>query len=150
MFPSYWFRHRVLRCFRRTLVTLRALMRFPTQSNRTDYDTFFGLHPIFMESNQMKTLISAIVIAASVSIPVVSFAQQTNGPLTRADVRAQLITAEQEGLIHQSNSQYPKTAPASEKAATAFDISGYGSAAGGSSQTTVNPMSAKHLLYSHH
>jgi hypothetical protein len=125
-------------------------MRLPTQSNRTDYDTLFGLHPIFMESHQMKTLISAIVIAASFSIPAVSFAQQTNGPLSRADVRAQLITAEHEGLIHQSNSQYPKTVPASEKAATAFDISGYGSVAGGSSQTTVNTMGAKHVLYPHH
>lgn len=98
----------------------------------------------------MKTLISAIIIAASVSIPAVSFAQQTNGPLTRADVRAQLITAEHEGLVHQSNSQYPKTVPTSEKSATAFDMSGYGSAVGGSSQTTTTTMGANRLPYSHH
>ncbi|USU14649.1 DUF4148 domain-containing protein [Paraburkholderia fungorum] len=61
----------------------------------------------------MKTLVSAIIFASALAIPVMSFAQQTNGPLTRAEVRAQLVTAEQEGLIHQSNSQYPKTAPAS-------------------------------------
>ncbi|MFM0597213.1 DUF4148 domain-containing protein [Paraburkholderia dilworthii] len=98
----------------------------------------------------MKTLISTIIIAASISIPAVSFAQQTDGPLTRSEVHSQLITAEHEGLVHQSNSQYPKTVPTSEKAATAFDMSGYGSTAGGSSQTATTTMGAKHLLYSHH
>lgn len=41
----------------------------------------------------MKTLVSAIIIAAATAIPVVSFAQQANDSLTRARVRAQLDTA---------------------------------------------------------
>ncbi|MFM0732640.1 DUF4148 domain-containing protein [Paraburkholderia sediminicola] len=98
----------------------------------------------------MKVLMSAIIIAGSVAMPAVSFAQQTNGPLTRAEVRAQLITAEREGMVHQSNSQYPKTVPTSEKAATAFDMSEYGSAVGGSTQTATSKMGVKHPLYSHH
>jgi hypothetical protein len=98
----------------------------------------------------MKTLVSTIIIAFALAIPAMSFAQQTNGPLTRAEVRAQLVTAEQEGLLHQSNSQYPKTTPASSRTATAFDISGYGSTASGSSQTVIPAMGMKPSLYSHH
>jgi hypothetical protein len=98
----------------------------------------------------MKTLVSAIIIASTLAIPAMSFAQQTNGPLTRAEVRDQLVTAEQEGLVHQSNSQYPKTAPASPRTATAFDISGYGPTASGSSQTVSQAMVLKPSLYSHH
>lgn len=44
----------------------------------------------------MKTLVSAIIIAAATAIPIVSFAQQPNDSLTRAQVRAQLDTAQQE------------------------------------------------------
>jgi hypothetical protein len=105
---------------------------------------------IFLEKHQMKTLVSATIIASALAIPAMSFAQQTNGPLTRAEVRAQLVTAEQEGLVHQSNSQYPKTAPASSRTATAFDISGYGPTASGSSQTVSPAMALKPSLYSHH
>jgi Domain of unknown function (DUF4148) len=109
----------------------------------TDRPNIFG-------EPSMKTLVSAIIFASALAIPVMSFAQQTNGPLTRAEVRAQLVTAEQEGLIHQSNSQYPKTAPASSKTATAFDISGYGPTASGSSQTVSPAMALRPSLYSHH
>ncbi|MGP8434231.1 DUF4148 domain-containing protein [Paraburkholderia fungorum] len=97
----------------------------------------------------MKTLVSAIIIAFALATPVMSFAQQTNGPLTRAEVRAQLVTAEQEGLIHQSNSQYPKTAPALSKTASTFDISGYGPTVNGSSQTVSPAMALRPSLYSH-
>lgn len=98
----------------------------------------------------MKTLVSTIIIASALAIPVMSFAQQTNGPLMRADVRAQLVTAEQEGLIHQSNSEYPKTAPASSRTVSAFDISGYGPTVSGSSQTVSPAMALRPSLYSHH
>ncbi|RKF48948.1 DUF4148 domain-containing protein [Paraburkholderia fungorum] len=98
----------------------------------------------------MKTLVSAIIIASALAIPAMSFAQQTNDPMTRAEVHSQLVTAGQEGLLHQSNSQYPKTAPASSRTATAFDISGYGPTASGSSQTVIPAMGVKPSLYSHH
>lgn len=98
----------------------------------------------------MKTLVSAILAASVFIIPSMSFAQQTNEPVTRAQVRAQLGAAEQEGFLHQSNSQYPKTVPASPKAAGAFDISGYGPAVGGSSEAATTTDGMRHLLYSHH
>lgn len=98
----------------------------------------------------MKSLMSAIIVASILAIPALSFARQTNGPLTRAEVRAQLVTAERDGLLHQSNSQYPKTVPASSRTATAFDISGYGPTVGGSSQTVTPPTAAKPSLFSHH
>ncbi|MFL9984435.1 DUF4148 domain-containing protein [Paraburkholderia sediminicola] len=44
----------------------------------------------------MKTLISAIVVAAALVAPVASFAQ-SNQPVTRAEVRAQLVQLEKAG-----------------------------------------------------
>lgn len=44
----------------------------------------------------MKSLIQAVVIAAAVVIPVASFAQ-SNAPVTRAQVRAELVQLEQAG-----------------------------------------------------
>ncbi len=47
----------------------------------------------------MKSLIQAVVVAAVLAIPAVSFAQstQSNQPLTRAEVKAQLIQIEKAG-----------------------------------------------------
>lgn len=104
----------------------------------------------FLEKHLMKPLVSAIIVASALATPALSSAQQTNGPLTRAEVRAQLVTAEQEGMLHQSKSQYPKTAPASSRTATAFDISGYGPTASGSSQTVTPEVGPKPSLFSHH
>jgi len=44
----------------------------------------------------MKSLIQAVAIAAVLATPVASFAQ-SNQPLTRAEVRAQLVQIEQAG-----------------------------------------------------
>ncbi|MFM0259968.1 DUF4148 domain-containing protein [Paraburkholderia sediminicola] len=101
----------------------------------------------------MKTLMSTIIIAAAIAMPAASFAQQTNGPLTRAQVRDGLVTAEQQGLVHQPKSQYPKALPASTGTTTGFDVSGYGPAVAGSSQTAAAPaapISMDHSLFSHH
>jgi hypothetical protein len=79
----------------------------------------------------MKTLMSTIIIAAATAIPAVSFAQQANDPLTRAQVRAQLDTAQQKGLVHQSKTQFPKAAPLNRGNVPATDTSGYGLGIGG-------------------
>jgi hypothetical protein len=60
----------------------------------------------------MKSLISAVVIATALVVPVVSFAQQADG-LTRAQVRAELVTAQKAGLLNQNDVNYPKTVPQS-------------------------------------
>ncbi|WCM24568.1 DUF4148 domain-containing protein [Paraburkholderia bryophila] len=59
----------------------------------------------------MKSLISAVVVASALIVPAVSFAQQTNGPVTRAQVRAELVAAQQAGLLNQNDTTYPKAVP---------------------------------------
>lgn len=45
----------------------------------------------------MKSLIAAVAAAAVLAVPAVSFAQQANAPVTRAQVKAELIQLEQAG-----------------------------------------------------
>ncbi len=56
----------------------------------------------------MKSLLSAALIASVLAVPAVSFAQQSNGPLTRAQVRAELVAAQKAGLLNQNDTNYPK------------------------------------------
>ncbi|EDZ98500.1 conserved hypothetical protein [Burkholderia sp. H160] len=60
----------------------------------------------------MKSLLSAVVVAAALIVPAVSFAQQANAPITRAQVRAELVAAQKAGLLNQNDTNYPKTVPA--------------------------------------
>jgi hypothetical protein len=102
-----------------------------------------------MEIAQMKVLLSVIVVSA-LAIPAVSFAQQTNNPSTRAEVRSQLVTAEQQGLLHQSKTQYPKAAPSISAHAATADTSGYGPNIAGSSQAAMTSAGQERALFSHH
>jgi hypothetical protein len=53
-------------------------------------------------------LVQSMIVAAVVAIPALSFAQ-SNQPLTRADVRAQLVELQQAGYNPSSDhTQYPK------------------------------------------
>lgn len=61
----------------------------------------------------MKSLISAVVVASALIVPAVSFAQQANGPVTRTQVRAELVSAQQAGLLNQNDTNYPKSVPQS-------------------------------------
>jgi hypothetical protein len=45
----------------------------------------------------VKTLVSAVVLASTLAAPVVSFAQRSNGPVTRAQVRAELVQLQKAG-----------------------------------------------------
>jgi hypothetical protein len=45
----------------------------------------------------IKSLIPAVVLASALAAPVVSFAQQSNAPVTRAQVRAELVQLEKAG-----------------------------------------------------
>lgn len=101
----------------------------------------------------MKSLIQAVVVAA-VLTPVVSFAQ-SNQPLTRAEVRAQLVQIEQAGYspARGRDPYYPTDIQAAEARVAAqngtaqAETTGYGSATSGSSQSgqraeiTVSPYS---------
>ncbi|SIO42279.1 DUF4148 domain-containing protein [Paraburkholderia phenazinium] len=62
----------------------------------------------------MKSLMQAIVVAGVFAIPVASFAQ-SNGPLTRAQVRAESVELEQTGWRPgQGRTTYPAEIQAAE------------------------------------
>ncbi|HEV3424222.1 MAG TPA: DUF4148 domain-containing protein [Paraburkholderia sp.] len=87
----------------------------------------------------MKSLIKAVVIAALVTAPLAAFAQ-SNQPLTRAQVRAELVQVEKAGynpsdwIHYPENIQAAEARVAAEKGAAQADASGYGSSADSTSQ----------------
>lgn len=92
----------------------------------------------------MKAVFSALVVATLFAAPVASFAQasQSNQPLTRAQVRQELVDLEQAGYDPLSDRQdYPRNILRAEARLAAQraqkaqgDTSGYGAQASGSSQ----------------
>jgi Domain of unknown function (DUF4148) len=83
----------------------------------------------------MKSLIQAVVVAAAVlAAPVAAFAQ-SNQPVTRAEVRADLVQVEKAGYY--PNRQNPQASPTELQAAearVAAQNTAFGGVAGGSSQ----------------
>ncbi|WP_094780237.1 DUF4148 domain-containing protein [Paraburkholderia ribeironis] len=97
----------------------------------------------------MKSLISAVLVASALIVPAVSFAQQANGPVTRAEVRAELVAAQKAGLVYQNDTEYPKTAVQGNAAVVAStqasqDVGGVN---GGSSAAGA-PSSVQQRLFS--
>jgi hypothetical protein len=86
----------------------------------------------------MKSLIKAVAIALVLAAPVASFAQ-SNQPLTRAEVRAQLIQIEKAGYNPSASDDhtYPADVQAAEAKVAAQNAatSGVGGVASGSSQS---------------
>lgn len=92
----------------------------------------------------MKSLIKAVALAVVLAAPVASFAQSEQ-PLTRAEVKAQLIQIEQAGYnpAVATDSTYPADIQAAEaRVAAQHDATGYGSSANGSSQTGTSAPAA--------
>jgi type II secretory pathway pseudopilin PulG len=91
----------------------------------------------------MKSLIQAVAIAAVLATPVVSFAQSSNQPLTRAEVRAQLVQLEQAGYspargrdpYYPTDIQAAEARVAAQNATAQAETTGYGPATSGSSQS---------------
>ncbi|MFT4065743.1 DUF4148 domain-containing protein [Paraburkholderia sp.] len=91
----------------------------------------------------MKSLIQAAVVAALVATPFAAFAQsnQNDQPVTRAQVRAELIQLEKAGYDPSTMNadDYPANIQAAEARAAAQNqaaqTSGYGSPAQGSSRS---------------
>jgi hypothetical protein len=91
----------------------------------------------------MKSLISAVAIAAALAVPAVSFAQQANAPKTRAQVRAELVQLEKAGYNpNVSDPMYPQNIQAAQARVSAETLAqsqsqarDYGSVAAGSSQS---------------
>ncbi|RFU46266.1 DUF4148 domain-containing protein [Paraburkholderia sp. DHOC27] len=97
----------------------------------------------------MKSLIKAVALAAILVAPVASFAQSSNQPLTRAEVREQLIQVEKAGYnpATANDYDYPANIQAAEarvaaqnantQAAAQPGASGYGPNVSGTSQVGV-------------
>ncbi|MFP3568488.1 DUF4148 domain-containing protein [Paraburkholderia sp. SIMBA_030] len=93
----------------------------------------------------MKSLIKAVALAVVIAAPVASFAQ-SNQPVTRAEVKAELRQLEQAGYnpAASTDATYPADIQAAEarvaaKNATAqADTTGYGPSANGASQAGHN------------
>ncbi len=84
----------------------------------------------------MKSLIQAVVVAAALVAPVAVFAQSTH-PVTRAQVRAELIELEKAGYNpgRGEDPNYPADIQAAEaKVAAQHAATGFGGTANGSSE----------------
>jgi Domain of unknown function (DUF4148) len=76
----------------------------------------------------MKNLICAI-LAAVLVVPAVSFAQTSNGPVTRAEVRADLVQLEKAGYQPAAKqNHYPDEIQAAEARVQAADYASHGGA----------------------
>jgi hypothetical protein len=96
----------------------------------------------------MKSLIKAVAIAAVLAAPVASFAQSSQEPVTRAQVRNELVQLEGAGYnpATTNDTNYPANIQAAERRVQAqnpavaqqtnpvADTSGYGAPMSGSSQ----------------
>ena len=87
----------------------------------------------------MKPLIQAVALTVVLAAPVASFAQSEQ-PLTRAEVRAQLKQIEQAGYnpAVATDATYPADIQAAEARVAAQNATGYGSPATSSSQAGSN------------
>jgi hypothetical protein len=92
----------------------------------------------------MKSLIQAVVVAAALAAPALSFAQ-SNAPVTRAQVRADLVQIEKAGYRPgDDETHYPVAVQAAEARVAAHNdaTSGYGGVASGVSQSGGRRVSA--------
>ena len=103
----------------------------------------------------VKTLVSAVVLSSTLAAPVVSFAQ-SSGPVTRAQVRTELVQVEKAGyhVGEGDKTSYPAAIQAAEaKVAAQNDAaSGYGGVVSGSTETGRLSVSATNwnAMYNHH
>ena len=94
----------------------------------------------------MKTFIQAVAVAAVLAVPAVSFAQ-SNAPLTRAQVRAELVQLEQAGYQpNTDNYDYPVQLQAVERRVAAQNATASaGGVVAGTSQSGVSTGDARSL-----
>jgi Domain of unknown function (DUF4148) len=102
----------------------------------------------------IKALVSAVALASALAAPAVAFAQ-SNGPVTRAQVRAELVQLEQAGYhVSAGHTTYPAEIQAAEAKVAAQNgaASGYGGVVSGSSEAGRPALSKAdwNAMYSHH
>lgn len=84
----------------------------------------------------MQRVLCISILAIAATLPVATIAQTTNGPLTRAEVRAQTAEAGQNHTLHPSRIGYPDSQQNSSPHRTA-SATGYGTQTGGSSESRM-------------
>jgi hypothetical protein len=84
-----------------------------------------------------RNILAMSVIAMAIAVPSISFAQTTPQPLTRAQVRADLVRIEQAGYRPGAadNSTYPADVQAAEAKVAAQENAGIAQAYGGVAQS---------------
>lgn len=108
----------------------------------------------------LKSLFPALMIASALAAPSLVFAQENNGPVTRAEVRAQLVQLEKAGYSPATNDNtYPQALQQAEQRVEASNgtaAEGYGPSTSGTSASglhvSVAPASgdAQHSIYFGH
>jgi hypothetical protein len=113
-------------------------------SPQTSHGTF--AEKLFFQGEIMK-VVQSLLVAAAVAFPALSFAQ-TNQPLTRAEVRAQLVQLENVGYNPASDqAQYPKNIEAANARLSAQEdlaSSSYGPSIAGISESGAATHAASH------
>ncbi|WP_323121213.1 DUF4148 domain-containing protein [Burkholderia alba] len=109
----------------------------------------------------MKTIVYAAVAASILAAPLAAFAQSSQQPLTRAEVRSELVQLEQNGYKPEaSDAQYPNNIQAAAQRAqpaqqtlTHADTSGYGVQPVGATESggrvVVAPSSPNSVYFGH-
>ena len=78
-------------------------------------------------------IISAIALSAVLAAPAFAFAQSANAPVTRASIRAELVSLEKAGYNPGVNDiNYPQNLQAAEHRAAAQDGNSFGGSVAGS------------------
>jgi hypothetical protein len=84
--------------------------------------------------------LASIIVAAALAIPAVSSFAQSNQPLTRAEVKAQLVQLEKAGYNPaEDQTLYPANVQAAEVKIAAQNGQGYGGVASGTSASNTVP-----------
>jgi hypothetical protein len=56
----------------------------------------------------MKTSLAVSMVVAALAMPMVSYAKADSNGLTRDEVKAQVVQAEEDGTLHQPKVHYPE------------------------------------------
>jgi hypothetical protein len=100
----------------------------------------------------IKAFVPALVIASALAAPTFAFAQDNNGPVTRAQVRAELVQLEKAGYNPSTDRvNYPENIQAAQARVNAENGgSAYGPSVAGTSNSGARvsaPVSGRNSVY---
>ncbi len=111
----------------------------------------------------MKSILYAVLTASVLSAPVVAFAQSSNAPVTREQVKAELVQLQKAGYnAGDTDAHYPDALLSAEARVAAMNeqtaandahpvaVSSYGTSVSGTSQSGGPAVQSTRSLYSGH